>query len=61
MNLKQTYAKKAMDGAGVYTSAVVNGKRKVIKNYMDSAPRSLWAIEQIIDKLVLDTKWDEPR
>lgn len=58
MDLEPTYARKAMDGPSVYTSVVVNGKRKVVRNYMDSAPRVLWAIEQIIDKLVLETKWD---
>ncbi len=45
----------------VYTSFVVNGVRKSISNYANSGPLDVWAIEQLIDKLVSETEWESKK
>jgi hypothetical protein len=47
------------DNPTVYTTVVMDGKRKVVSNYANAGPTKLWAIEQLIDKLLLEAKWDE--
>ena len=42
-----------------YTTVVMNGKRKVIRNYANAGPTTLWAIEQLIDSLMTKVKWGE--
>jgi Domain of unknown function (DUF6438) len=44
-----------------YTLFVIDGTEKLISNYANSGPATLWAIEQLIDKLVSETKWDPPK
>jgi hypothetical protein len=58
MHLKNGYAKKITDMPHVYTSVVMDGKRKVIDNYADSGPITLWAVEQLIDKVVAAAQWN---
>ena len=43
-----------------YTTVVMHGERKMVRNYANAGPTKLWAIEQIIDKLLLEAEWDEP-
>jgi hypothetical protein len=45
----------------VYTSVTKRDRRKVIRNYANAGPTKLWAIEQLIDKLLLEAEWDSPR
>lgn len=49
------------DGETTYTLFVIDGKQKLISNYFNTGPAVLWAIEQLIDKLVQETKWDPPK
>ena len=56
-NLESHYSIPVSDGQYVFTMVVFNGKRKIVKNYFNSGPIKLWAVEQLIDKLVLETEW----
>lgn len=58
MDLEPTYEANITDLPSTYTTAVVGGKRKVIKNYGDLGPVRLWAIQQAIDSLLIDAEWD---
>lgn len=58
MDLEDNYSRLVTDHPTVYTTVVMNGTRKVIKNYANAGPTNLWAVEQIIDKLLLETEWD---
>jgi hypothetical protein len=58
MNLGGNYTVGVTDNPTVFTTVVMNGKRKVIRNYANAGPNKLWVIEQLIDKLLLDTDWD---
>lgn len=55
--LKDSYRPSITDQATVYTTVVANGKRKVIRNYANGGPTKLWAIEQLIDKLMVTAEW----
>lgn len=57
-SLKYFYRSMMLDDAGVYTMVKKIDKFKVISNYANSGPTKLWAIEQLIDKLILTAKWD---
>jgi hypothetical protein len=61
IDLEDTYDGTWTDAATVYTTVVLNVNRKVIKNYANSGPTKLWAIEELIDKLRLEVKWDEAK
>ena len=60
MELGETYSPAAAitDQPTTYTPVVMNGKRKTIKDYAESGPTSLWAIQQLIDDLMDKAKWD---
>jgi hypothetical protein len=58
MNLDHTYYRAITDQATVYTTVVMNGKRQLISNYANAGPPKLWAVEQLIDKLLLESQWD---
>jgi hypothetical protein len=49
------------DNSTVYSTVVIGGKRKVISNYANAGPTKLWAVEQLIHKLVLEATWDEDK
>lgn len=57
--LQDTYFRAVTDNPTVYTTVVIDGKRKVVKNYANAGPTKLWAVEQLIDKLLLEAKWDQ--
>ena len=46
------------DMSTTYTMAVINGRRKVIRNYGDTGPLKLWAIQQAIDAVLHEAEWD---
>lgn len=48
------------DNPTTFTMVVMNGKRKTIRNYANSGPTKLWAIEQLIDGLMSKGKWSVP-
>jgi hypothetical protein len=56
--LDDTYTAMITDNPTVYTTAVINGKRKTISNYAQSGPSRLWALEQLIDAARSDVKWN---
>lgn len=60
MELENVYFIGVTDCATTYTMVVMNGKRKVVRNYADAGPTRLWAIEQVIDGLMSKATWDEP-
>jgi hypothetical protein len=59
LELQNSYSIGTTDLATVYTTVVVNGKRKVVSDYADAGPTKLWAVEQLIDKLLLEVTWDD--
>jgi len=60
-DLQDDYSRTITDCPTAYTTAVIDGKRKVVRNYADAGPEKLWAVEQLIDKLLLEAKWDEKK
>lgn len=47
-----------LDFPSTFTTAVVNGKRKLVRNYGDLGPVKLWALQQSIDSLLTEAEWD---
>lgn len=58
-DMEDTYEALVTDHPDVYTTVVRKGQRKVIRNYANAGPTKLWAIEQLIDKLLLGAEWNE--
>lgn len=58
MDLESTYKPSVTDNPTVFTTVVVNSKRKTISNYAHGGPSKLWAIEQLIDGLMSGAKWN---
>lgn len=54
------YAYLVPDSSGTFTMVRKGSKTKVVSNYANSGPAKLWALEQLIDKLVMGAKWDKP-
>ena len=59
MSLGESYSRDITDQATTYTCVVMKEKRKVIRNYANAGPTKLWAVEQLIDKLILSASWDK--
>ena len=59
--LQDSYSHMVTDNATVYSTVVIGGKRKVIRNYANAGPTKLWAVEQLIDKLLLEATWDDDK
>jgi len=58
MKLASHYEIGYTDSPTAYTTVITDGKRKIISNYADAGPIKLWAIQQLIDKLLLEATWD---
>ena len=58
MALENAYSIMETDHASAYTSVVLDGVKKEINNYGESGPAVLWAIEELIDMLLIDAEWD---
>lgn len=54
------YAYPVTDNPGTFTMVQKGSRTKIVWNYANSGPSSLWALEQLIDKLVLDATWNKP-
>jgi hypothetical protein len=54
--MQDEYLAPETDSPTVYTYVVQNGKKKIISNYANGGPTKLWAIEQLIDKLLLEAE-----
>lgn len=59
MNLEERYAVPLTCQATTYTTVVMAGEKKTVSNYGDAGPALLWAIEELIDKLLLEAEWNE--
>jgi hypothetical protein len=57
MQMKDSYSAAVSDQETVYTSIVINGTRKIVSNYGNAGPPALWAIQELIDKIVAQTDW----
>lgn len=58
LKLENNYLVGVTDAHTVFTTVRIGSKRKVVSNYANTGPAKLWAFEQLIDKLVSETKWD---
>ena len=56
--LKDEYSASITDAASTFTTAVIAGKRKTIHNYAGLGPARLWAIEELLDGMLTEVKWD---
>lgn len=54
------YAYPLSDAASTYTMVRRGKQEKLVWNFANSGPSELWGMEQLIDKLVLEAKWDKP-
>lgn len=61
MGLEDVYTRAVTDNPTTYTMVVLNGTRKVVRNYADAGPIKLWAIEQLTDSLIEKAEWDKPQ
>lgn len=59
MAFEDEYTRMVTDCATTFTSVVQKGKRKVISNYAEAGPTTLWAIEQLVDDLMAKAQWKE--
>jgi hypothetical protein len=58
MDLADAYTIAVTDNPTVYTTVVMNGQRKIISNYANAGPKTLWAIEELIDHLLDKATWN---
>lgn len=56
--LADDYALPLTDQQSIYTLVDINGQTKAIRNYGKAGPCRLWAIEQLIEKMVVQATWD---
>jgi Domain of unknown function (DUF6438) len=56
---EDSYSANFLDAATTYIMAKKGNETKVIENYANSGPATLWAIEQLIDGLLETAEWDE--
>jgi hypothetical protein len=59
MDLRPRYAVQATCKATVLTTVVMDSVKKKVSNYGGGGPAELWAIQELIDQLLLNAKWDE--
>jgi hypothetical protein len=59
-DLQDEYTHPHTDGSTAYTMMKTGSGMKVVSNYDGSGPSKLWAIEELIDKLMLTAEWDQP-
>jgi hypothetical protein len=55
---QNSYFRAITDKSTAYTMIQMKGRTKIIRNYANSGPTTLWAIEELIDKLLLNAKWN---
>ena len=57
LEYEHTYQSPTFDPATVFTSLVHSGERKVVKNHARAGPPALWALEELLDKLIDEATW----
>ena len=60
-SMQDEYETSVTDSPTAYTYIVMSGRKKIIRNYADSGPTKLWAIQQLIDKLLLEAEWNNEK
>lgn len=58
LKLDDTYLSPFLDNPASYTMVAWGGETKVIENYSNSAPATVWALEQLIEDLLEVATWD---
>jgi hypothetical protein len=58
-SFEDTYSSPFLDSASSYTLVTQKDQTKVIENYANSGPATLWAIETLIDNLLETADWDQ--
>jgi hypothetical protein len=60
INIAETFTSGRYDSESVYTTFVMWGRRKVIRDYGGSGPPELWALENLIDGVIAGAVWRQP-
>jgi hypothetical protein len=58
LKLDDTYLSPFLDNPASYTLVEMDGVTKVIENYSNSAPATVWALERLIEDLLDVAIWD---
>ena len=59
MSFNSSYTTPFLDSATTYTLVTKNDEQKVIENYANAGPATLWAIEKLVEGLLETAIWDE--
>jgi hypothetical protein len=59
MGFEDSYTASFLDAPTTYVMVKKGNETKVIENYANTAPTTVWAIEQLIDDLLETATWDE--
>ena len=59
--LDERYQVGATDQDTVFTTVLKGDQRKTISNYGNAGPIRLWALQELIDRLLVDAEWDAPK
>ncbi len=57
--LRLRYASNVTDTQATFFLAVIDEQQKVVMNYAESGPAGLWALEKVIDDLLLQVDWSQ--
>jgi hypothetical protein len=57
-DMPPTWGESVVDLPTVYTTAVIDGRRKLVSNKGGVGPVELWSIEQCIDGLLREARWE---
>ena len=59
MDFQNSYTTPFLDSATTYTLVTKKGEQKVVENYANAGPATLWAIETLIAGLLETATWEE--
>lgn len=59
MKLQDIYTYDVTDHASVYTMVKTDSQQKIVKNYANTGPLKLWALEQLLTQLLSEVQWVE--
>lgn len=57
--LQDEYTAAIYDVPSAYFTAATKEKRKTIRDHAGLAPVQLWAVEQLMDKILEEVKWED--
>lgn len=57
MDLQDVYSVDITDQPSVYTMVKTQSQQKIIKNYANTGPMTLWALEQLMTQLLNEVRW----